>query len=97
LPTPAMGVEVGRAERPLVDALSDASRQLGEDTRNRARRLDYAQASSAWVFDDSLGDSTDDDQTLAKDRPDGVRRTQVLNLFNPQQKALPAEAVRHAG
>lgn len=48
----------------------------------------YSLDSARWIFGDSLGDPTADDiWTLAKDRPDGVTRTEVRDLFSRNKKA----------
>ncbi len=48
----------------------------------------YASASARWVFGDSLGDPTADDiWELARDRPSGVSRTEVRDLFSRNKKA----------
>ena len=42
----------------------------------------------AWVFGDSIGDPTADEiWTLARDRHDGITRTEVSNLFSRNKKA----------
>jgi hypothetical protein len=69
--------------------LLDASDQIDDDHLEAALAVwSYAEASSGWVFGDSLGDPTADDiWTLAKDRPDGVTRTEVRDLFSRNKKA----------
>jgi hypothetical protein len=48
----------------------------------------YSHASARWVFGDSLGDPTADDiWALAKNRADGVTRTEVRDLFSRNKKA----------
>ncbi|MCA1680505.1 MAG: DUF3987 domain-containing protein, partial [Actinobacteria bacterium] len=48
----------------------------------------YSADSARWIFGDSLGDPTADDiWALAKDRPAGVTRTQVRDLFSRNKKA----------
>jgi hypothetical protein len=48
----------------------------------------YSAASARWVFGDSIGDPTADDiWTLARDRHDGITRTDVSNLFSRNKKA----------
>ena len=48
----------------------------------------YCDASTGWVFGDSVGDPTADDiWALAKDRPAGVTRTEVRDLFSRNTKA----------
>ncbi len=48
----------------------------------------YSAESARWIFGDSLGDPTADDiWALAKDRPAGVTRTEVRDLFSRNKKA----------
>lgn len=48
----------------------------------------YSAASASWIFGDSLGDPTADEiWALAKDRPGGVTRTEVRDLFSRNKKA----------
>ncbi len=48
----------------------------------------YSLDSARWIFGDSLGDPTVDDiWTLAKERPAGVTRTEVRDLFSRNKKA----------
>ena len=48
----------------------------------------YSHSSARWIFGDSLGDPTADDiWALAKDRADGVTRTEVRDLFSRNKKA----------
>lgn len=48
----------------------------------------YSADSARWIFGDSLGDPTADEiWTLAKDRPAGVTRTEVRDLFSRNKKA----------
>jgi hypothetical protein len=48
----------------------------------------YSLDSARWIFGDSLGDPTADEiWTLAKDRPDGVTRTEVRDPFSRNKKA----------
>jgi hypothetical protein len=48
----------------------------------------YSLDSARWIFGDSLGDPTADEiWTLAKDRPNGVTRTEVRDLFSRNKKA----------
>ena len=87
------GAAIARAEAhaarlALIYALLDASQQIDRQHLEAALAVwTYAQASSAWIFGDSLGDPTADDiWTLAKDRPDGVSRTEVRDLFSRNKK-----------
>jgi hypothetical protein len=81
--------EAHAARLALIYALLDASDQIDDDHLEAALAVwSYAEASSGWVFGDSLGDPTADDiWTLAKDRPDGVTRTEVRDLFSRNKKA----------
>jgi Protein of unknown function (DUF3987) len=48
----------------------------------------YSAASARWVFGESIGDPTADDiWTLARDRNDGITRTEVSNLLSRNKKA----------
>ena len=48
----------------------------------------YSAASARWVFGDSIGDPTADEiWSLARDRHDGITRTEVSNLFSRNKKA----------
>ena len=48
----------------------------------------YSEASARWVFGDSIGDPTADEiWSLARDRHDGITRTEVSNLFSRNKKA----------
>ena len=88
------GAAIARAEAhtarlALIYALLDASEQISDRHLTAALAVwTYAQASSAWIFGDSLGDPTADDiWTLAKDRPNGITRTEVRDLFSRNKKA----------
>jgi hypothetical protein len=48
----------------------------------------YSLDSASWVFGDTLGDPTADEiWTLAKERPGGITRTEVRDLFSRNKKA----------
>lgn len=48
----------------------------------------YSSDSARWIFGDSLGDPTADEiWALAKDRPQGVTRSEVRDLFSRNKKA----------
>jgi hypothetical protein len=87
--------EAHTARLALIYALLDSSEHITD--RHLAAALaiwTYAQASSAWIFGDSLGDPTADDiWTLAKDRRDGISRTEVRDLFSRNKKA-PRDRLR---
>lgn len=47
----------------------------------------YSAGSARWIFGDSLGDPTADEiWTAAKDRPRGVTRTEVSDMFSRNKK-----------
>ncbi len=81
--------EAHTARLALIYALLDASDQITEDHLAAALAVwTYAHASSAWIFGDSLGDPTADYiWTLAKDRPDGISRTEVRDLLSRNKKS----------
>jgi hypothetical protein len=48
----------------------------------------YSAASARWVFGDSIGDPTADEiWAMARERHDGISRTEVSNLFSRNKKA----------
>jgi hypothetical protein len=48
----------------------------------------YSSASARWVFGDSIGDPTADEiWVMARERHDGITRTEVSNLFSRNKKA----------
>jgi hypothetical protein len=48
----------------------------------------YSLDSARWIFGDSLGDPTADEiWALAKDRPQGITRSEVRDLFSRNKKA----------
>jgi len=81
--------EAHTARLALIYALLDASDQIDLEHLEAALAVwTYAEASSAWIFGDSLGDPTADDiWTLARTRPDGISRTEVRDLFSRNKKA----------
>jgi len=81
--------EAHTARLALIYALLDASAQIDLEHLEAGLAVwTYAEASSAWIFGDSLGDPTADDiWTLAKNRPDGISRTEVRDLFSRNKKA----------
>ncbi len=81
--------EAHTARLALIYALLDANEHITLEHLEAALGVwNYANASSAWIFGDSLGDPTADDiWTLAKDRPDGISRTEVRDLFSRNKKA----------
>ena len=88
------GAATARAEAhtvrlALIYALLDCSQAI------RLERLEaalafwaYSAASARWVFGDSIGDPTADEiWSLARERHDGITRTEVSNLFSRNKKA----------
>ena len=89
-----LGASTARAEAhvcrlALIYALLDSADEIGIDHLEAALAVwAYAASSARWVFGDSLGDPTADDiWELAKDRPAGVSRTEVRDLFSRNKKA----------
>ncbi|MGO9976239.1 MAG: hypothetical protein ACLP01_26230 [Solirubrobacteraceae bacterium] len=81
--------EAHTARLALIYALLDASEHIALEHLEAALAVwTYAQASSGWIFGESVGDpSADDIWTLAKDRPGGISRTEVRDLFSRNKKA----------
>ena len=88
------GAATARAEAhtvrlALLYALLDCSPAIRPEHLEAALAFwAYSAASARWVFGDSIGDPTADDiWTLARDRHDGITRTEVSNLFSRNKKA----------
>ncbi len=88
------GAATGRAEThtirlALLYALLDGAEEIHLAHLEAALELwRSARDSSRWVFGDSLGDPTADEiWALAKDRCDGISRTEVRDLFSRNKKA----------
>jgi hypothetical protein len=88
------GAATARAEAhtvrlALIYALLDCSDTIQLEHLEAALAFwSYSAASARWVFGDSIGDPTADDiWTLARDRNDGISRTEVSNLFSRNKKA----------
>jgi hypothetical protein len=81
--------EAHTARLALIYVFLDCGEQIDREHLQAALAVwDYAQASSGWIFGESLGDPTADEVwTLAKDRPDGISRTEVRDLFSRNKKA----------
>ena len=81
--------EAHTARVALVYALLDASDHIALEHLEAALAVwRYADQSARWIFGDSLGDPTADDiWALAKDRPTGISRTEVRDLFSRNKKA----------
>jgi hypothetical protein len=94
-PQPGMfGAATGRAEAhtirlALIYALLDRSQAITRPHLDAALAVwRYVRDSTRWVFGDSLGDPTADDiWALAKDRANGISRTEVRDLFSRNKKA----------
>ncbi len=94
-PQPGMfGAATGRAEAhairlALIYALLDSSPVITRAHLDAALALwRYARDSTRWVFGESLGDPTADDiWALAKERANGISRTEVRDLFSRNKKA----------
>jgi uncharacterized protein DUF3987 len=89
-----LGAATSRAEAHVIRlaclyATLDRSPTIGTAHLDAALafRRDSAD-SAAWIFGDALGDATADEiWALAKDRRDGVTRTEVRDLFSRNKKA----------
>jgi hypothetical protein len=88
------GAATGRAEAhtirlALIYALLDGSTAIGLSHLEAALEVwRYAYESTRWVFGDTLGDPTADEiWALAKERADGITRTEVRDLFSRNKKA----------
>ena len=81
--------EAHTARLALIYALLDAADQIAIEHLEAALAVwAYADQSARWIFGDSLGDPTADDiWALAKDRPAGISRTDVRDLFSRNKKA----------
>jgi len=93
-----VGAATARAEAhvirlALIYALLDCSEQIGFEHLQAALAVwRYSTDSAAWVFGDSLGDPTADEiWTAAKDRPAGVTRTEVSDMFSRNKKRREIE------
>jgi hypothetical protein len=90
--------EAHTARLALTYALLDAGHEIDLEHLEAALAVwSYAHASSAWIFGDSLGDPTADDiWTLAKDRPGGISRTEVRDLFSRNKKTREIDRALNA-
>ena len=92
------GAATARAEAhtvrlALIYALLDLSERICPEHLEAALAVwHYSSASAAWVFGDSLGDPTADEiWVAAKERPAGVTRTEVSELFSRNKKRREIE------
>ena len=83
------GATTARAEAhvvrlALIYALLDYSEQICLEHLEAALAVwRYSAASAAWIFGDSLGDPTADEiWAAAKERPAGLTRTEVSDMFS---------------
>ena len=88
------GAATARAEAhtvrlALIHALLDCSDVIQLEHLEAALGFwAYGAASARWVFGDSIGDpNADEIWALARDRHDGITRTEVSNLFSRNKKA----------
>jgi hypothetical protein len=88
------GAATGRAEAhtlrlALIYALLDRATAIDLPHLEAALEVwRYAHNSTRWVFGDTLGDPTADEiWALAKQRRDGISRTEVRDLFSRNKKA----------
>jgi hypothetical protein len=92
------GAATARAEAhtirlALIYALLDRSERICLEHLEAALAVwHYSAASAAWVFGDSLGDPTADEIWAAtKERPAGVTRTEVSEMFSRNKKRREIE------
>jgi hypothetical protein len=88
------GAATARAEAhtvrlALIYALLDCSQVIALEHLEAALAFwTYSAASARWVFGNSIGDPTADEiWSLARDRQDGITRTEISNLFSRNKKA----------
>ena len=93
-----VGAATARAEAhvvrlALIYALLDCSEQISLEHLEAALAVwRYSASSAHWVFGDSLGDPTADEiWTAAKERPAGVTRTEVSEMFSRNKKRREIE------
>lgn len=92
------GAATARAEAhtvrlALIYALLDLSERICLEHLEAALAVwRYSASSTAWVFGDALGDPTADEiWSAAKERPAGVTRTEVSELFSRNKKRREVE------
>jgi hypothetical protein len=77
----------------LIYALLDCSDTIGHEHLEAALEVwRYSADSAAWIFGDSLGDPTADEiWSAAKERPAGLTRTEVSDMFSRNKKRREIE------
>ena len=97
------GAATARAEAhtvrlALIYALLDCSDVIGLEHLEAALAFwCYSAASARWVFGDSIGNPTADEiWSLARERHDGITRTEVSNLFSRNKKAREIDCALQA-
>ena len=93
-----LGAATSRAEAHVV-RLAAIYATLDRDSEIRLPHLEaalalwqYSAASARWIFGDSLGDPTADEiWAAAKERPSGVTRTEVSDMFSRNKKRREIE------
>lgn len=98
-PQPGMaGAANARAEAhvarlALIYALLDCSITIGDEHLEAALAVwRYSADSAAWIFGDSLGDPTADEiWSAAKERPRGLTRTEISDMFSRNKKRREIE------
>jgi hypothetical protein len=92
------GAATARAEAhtvrlALIYALLDRSEQIRPEHLKAALAVwRYSAASAHWIFGDALGDPTADELwSAAKERPAGLTRTEVSELFSRNKKRREIE------
>jgi hypothetical protein len=77
----------------LIYALLDCSDTIGHEHLEAALAVwGYSADSAAWIFGDSLGDPTADEiWSAAKERPAGLSRTEVSDMFSRNKKRREIE------
>ena len=92
------GAATARAEAhtvrlALIYALLDLSERIRPEHLEAALAVwRYSAASAAWIFGDALGDPTADELwSAAKERPTGLTRTEVSELFSRNKKRREIE------
>jgi hypothetical protein len=94
-----VGAATARAEAhtvrlALTYALLDLSERICPEHLEAALAVwRYSAASAHWIFGDALGDPTADERwSAAKERPAGLTRTEVSELFSRNKNAARSSA-----